>query len=571
MGLRGAFSGILALLAAALIVLPSAAQARVDKSCSAALDSSESLADQLDQGINWTCPASLDAMDASRQALRFDLADLDPADRPAHLVSRIAAFGALSIAWQGDDGHWQTKRMEFGEVEAAYLDRQFAAPLPHEAINSDQVIVAIDEPTQAIPLDYARLEKERPGYSESDRIELLLIAMALGMVLMPLLFDAAFYRVLREPFILWHAAFTLCMAMQLVFTAGLYLTFVSLSVEALRFFTVGSFALMVCTAAMFFAHFIERDCLSPAMRRALTLAGCWMLFAAVIHAPGFDAFGPWPAILFYLSGAPIATTFVFAAWKAWRAGSIYVRYLAIGLTPLFLVAIVRVASFALPGVVTHDMNTLFHVGVVVEVAATALGVATRFLAIKRERDQATTRARALQSLAERDPLTGLLNRRAIEPRFAELHTLGFSTFAVLDLDRFKSINDTHGHTVGDLVLQAVAATIDADEDALAARLGGEEFVLLMRGDDAPQRAERLRQAIPARVARDVDGLGTLVTASMGMITAPRAALPTASFADLYAQADKLLYEAKGQGRNRTVSEQLRAFRRQPDRRKRVAA
>lgn len=570
MGLRGAFSSIMALLAAALFVLPSAAQARVDKSCSAALDSSQPLVDQLGKGISWSCPASLDSMDASRHAIRFDFAYLERADRPAHLVSRIAAFGALNIAWQSEAGHWQTKRMEFGEVEAAYLDRQFAVPLPREAIASDQIVVAIDEPTQAIPLDYARLEMERPGYSESDRIELLLIALALGMVLMPLLFDAAFYRVLREPFILWHAAFTLCMAMQLVFTAGLYLTFVSLSVEALRFFTVGSFALMVCTAAMFFAHFVERDCLSPGLRRALTFAGCWMLFAGVLHAPGVDAFGPWPAMLFYFSGIPIAGTFVVAAWKAWRAGSVYVRYLVVGLTPLFLVAVVRVVSFALPGVVTNDMNTLFHVGVVVEVAATALGVATRFLAIKRERDQATSRASALQTLAERDPLTGLLNRRAIEPRFAELHTMGFETFAIVDLDHFKSVNDSYGHSVGDLVLKAVAATLDADDDALAMRLGGEEFVLLMRGDDAPERAERLRQAIPARVARDVEGLDRLVTASMGMITAPRAAMPKARFGDVFSRADKLLYEAKEQGRNRTMSEKVRAFRRRPERRKQAA-
>lgn len=549
---------------------PAVAEARTEKACSADLADTQALAEQLDRGVSWNCPATGHDIDVVRHSVRFDISSDNPSERPRYLVSRIAAFTSLSLAWRQADGSWASREWGFNEVKAAYLDRQFAVPLPADALASDVVVLAIDAPTQPIPLDYARLQTEPPGYSESDRTELLLIALALGMVLMPLLFDAAFYRVLREPFILWHAAFTLCMACQLVFTSGVYIPFMELSVEQLRFFTVGSFAVMICTAAMFVAHFIEHDRLSDRSRCALKLAGCWMLVAGVFHAPGIDAFGPWPARMFYLSGIPVSAAFAVCAWQAWRAGSIYVRFIIVGLTPLFIVAITRVASFALPGVPTNDLNTLFHIGVVVEVTATALGVATRFLSIRRERDHATSRASALQTLADRDPLTGLLNRRAIESRFRELHQLGFDTLAIIDLDHFKSVNDAHGHTVGDLVLQAVAASIDGDEDAFAVRLGGEEFVLLLRGDNAAERAERVRQKIPSRVARDVEGLGQLVTASMGMITAPRSAMKQAKFEELYSRADKLLYEAKEQGRNRTVSEKVRAFRRMPERRKRNA-
>ncbi len=162
--------------------------------------------------------------------------------------------------------------------------------------------------------------------------------------------------------------------------------------------------------------------------------------------------------------------------------------------------------------------------------------------IKRQRDHARFEADMLERLSQRDALTGLLNRRAIEQNFEKFRAEGYRTLAVLDLDHFKAINDVHGHAVGDAVLKAVAEALEADPQVHAFRLGGEEFVLLVRGEDAQAQAERRRQAIPAVVADAVPGLGRSVTASMGMTDA----LPNAdaAFAELYEQADRLLYDAK---------------------------
>ena len=210
-----------------------------------------------------------------------------------------------------------------------------------------------------------------------------------------------------------------------------------------------------------------------------------------------------------------------------------------------------------------DANGLFHFGIALECVATALGVADRFMIIRRQRDQAVSKARLSEALSERDPLTGLMNRRAIEPRFAELRAQGFDTFALIDLDRFKSVNDTHGHAVGDEVLQAVAQALDADDNVLAMRLGGEEFVLLLRGEDTRRMAEQRRMAIPTRTAILVPGLDRLVTASMGLVEMPDKGLEHAGFNELYIRADELLYQAKEAGRNRAVFEKLVGF---PDRR-----
>src|SRR5690606_19851649 len=111
-----------------------------------------------------------------------------------------------------------------------------------------------------------------------------------------------------------------------------------------------------------------------------------------------------------------------------------------------------------------------------EVLFTMLGMADRFVTMKRERDRARTAADLLEHLSETDPLTGLLNRRAIEQQFERLRTEGFTTLAVIDLDHFKTINDANGHAVGDAVLKAVAEALQAGPNIRAYRLGGEEFV-----------------------------------------------------------------------------------------------
>ena len=200
-----------------------------------------------------------------------------------------------------------------------------------------------------------------------------------------------------------------------------------------------------------------------------------------------------------------------------------------------------------------------YLGTLSETTITAIGVADRFFLMRRERDEALIEAIELERLSVRDPLTGLLNRRAIDERFEELHIGGYETFALVDLDHFKKVNDNEGHTTGDRVLQVVARTLNDDAGTIAMRLGGEEFLLMMRGADAEERAERLRQIVSLRVARELPELSQVVTASMGLLVAPRRALPKAAFSDIYSRADMLLYEAKAQGRNRMVSEKLRAF------------
>jgi diguanylate cyclase (GGDEF)-like protein len=224
---------------------------------------------------------------------------------------------------------------------------------------------------------------------------------------------------------------------------------------------------------------------------------------------------------------------------------------------------VRLVTGVIPWLESNDAMLLFYAGCVCEVLFTTLGVADRFMAIRRQRDEARFEADMFERLSERDALTGLLNRRAIERDFETYRAEGYRALAVLDLDHFKAINDVHGHEVGDAVLKAVAAALQPDPQLQAFRLGGEEFLLLVRGEDAHLRAERRRQAIPAAVSNAVPALGYPVTASMGMTDAPADA--DTGFTELYRQADKLLYDAKPRSRwhkehrTRIRSPAIRAF------------
>jgi len=167
-----------------------------------------------------------------------------------------------------------------------------------------------------------------------------------------------------------------------------------------------------------------------------------------------------------------------------------------------------------------------------------------------------------------------MNRRAIEARFDQLLGQGFHTFALVDLDRFKSINDLHGHQIGDAALVTCAGALRAegDRNSIAVRLGGEEFVVLLRGERTLERAEALRQAIPQRIATEVSGLSLPVTASMGVIVLADGDRHKMAFSEFYARADALMYEAKAAGRNRLAYARLTVFNTAPkNRRKRRAA
>ena len=160
----------------------------------------------------------------------------------------------------------------------------------------------------------------------------------------------------------------------------------------------------------------------------------------------------------------------------------------------------------------------------------------------------------LRQLANYDPLTGLPNRSLFNRRLAEAiasHRNG-RQFAVmfLDLDRFKDINDSLGHAIGDQVLRATGDRLRgiADADHLVARLGGDEFTVIVERMESPQDAYRIAHAILAGFARPLileNGLEFAISPSIGISLFPSDGTDAET---LVRQADTAMYQAKADGR-----------------------
>jgi diguanylate cyclase len=215
-------------------------------------------------------------------------------------------------------------------------------------------------------------------------------------------------------------------------------------------------------------------------------------------------------------------------------------------------ALLAVRLLAPDGAVTGPFALVLRYG---NLAVPMLALALVSFYFRRASTQAERR---MESMASTDPLTGLLNRRSMEERLREA-AHGFQRtgrpFSVVmaDIDRFKRINDLHGHAAGDRVLRAVSSLFGERlraGDALA-RWGGEEFLLLLPETDlatACEVANRLRATAEARLS-ETAGLGDSVTLTFGVATFDRPMRVDACLK----QADDALYAGKAEGRNRVVS------------------
>ncbi|GAA4337139.1 hypothetical protein GCM10023165_15020 [Variovorax defluvii] len=166
------------------------------------------------------------------------------------------------------------------------------------------------------------------------------------------------------------------------------------------------------------------------------------------------------------------------------------------------------------------------------------------------RRQQQENARLLQ-LSRRDPLTGLLNRAGFEAFLEQHRSTEALALLYIDLDRFKAVNDTHGHAVGDQLLQQFARRLQAilRQDDAAARLGGDEFAIALTGADGGTRAQAMADEVvaAARLQFEVADRRLEIGASVGIALG---ADGTVGWHTLIDRADRMLYQAKKAGRGR---------------------
>ncbi len=364
----------------------------------------------------------------------------------------------------------------------------------------------------------------------------------LGFLLLPVFYNIAFFVILRERFLVWQMARVLALVVLTISLSSLPLG---------PWLTGESFARAVLINVLFDCAIaivgpFLRSILEPGMvsRPVFRLLG-WQPWLVALTTPAM-LLDRCPPLYMALRNGLLMSILVlvcFALVQAIARGSRAARFQAAGWS--CLLAVCGVSLFH--DIVLHRPFELFLYALfgalALEMLLTSIGIGDRFMRLKREHDEARASAGLLEQIAQTDPLTGLPNRRAIEARFAASRP---RAVAIVDIDHFKAINDAFGHACGDAVIVAVAAALNAG-DGFAARIGGEEFALLLYSDQSWLELEWLRREVPGHIARALPDLSHAITASAG-ITALDAGV---GFAEALKAADLNLYLAKASGRNRS--------------------
>lgn len=365
-----------------------------------------------------------------------------------------------------------------------------------------------------------------------------------GLCVALIVYNLALWKALRHRFQLAYCAMLLCLLFYAVSSSGA-LAWLLPDIANNQRLTI-NYVMLAWTAAAalaFSRSFFEARVFLGWVGRLTELAmifmvglGVLFLLFAPLHVRAFD-------ILFSLSFAALVGIALPILWRAWRRRSNYLWLFALTWASPLAMVVARVAtSFGLlPWRYWIDNSTIGAMAT--EALLTSLAVAYRIRLLSIERDTAVSQEISTRRLAETDPLTGLLNRRAFldqaigRPLDQQL--------LILDVDHFKQVNEAIGHDGGDDVLRVIARSLRraSPPGTLIARMGGEEFVILADAR-APLDPEALLDAVragPMPYALEV-------TASIGSCTGPLA--DDANWQHLYHHADAALFAAKRAGRNR---------------------
>lgn len=304
-----------------------------------------------------------------------------------------------------------------------------------------------------------------------------------------------------------------------------------------------SLALSATSALWFARTYFEPRVFS----RPLVIASAGVAVALIGSALTFALFAPWQIGLLHRIYSFSFLTMVCIVppvlWRAWRTRSSYLWIFAITWAAPIIFAGVRVANSLnlIRWNFWIDNSTILAMSA--EALLSSLAITYRIRQLSEERDEARVQEMAARALADLDPLTGLLNRRSFLNH--AIGRTGDQMLMIADLDHFKLVNETIGHDGGDEVLRVFARSLRASvpPDALVARIGGEEFAIIVpvnRALDPDRILDRLRTE---RMPFDLT-----VTASIGTSSGPL--LSEIDWKKLYRRADRALYAAKAEGRDR---------------------
>lgn len=389
--------------------------------------------------------------------------------------------------------------------------------------------------------------------SQSSNIALTALYAGFGGLCLGLLvYNLALWGALRHRFQLFYCLMALCLLGYVFSSSGaLSWAFPDLgNNDRLRF----NYLLLGFTGAsalIFARSFFEEQVFAGWLGRfAYVVAGALMGVGLLVFC-----FAP---LNVQIVDAAFTTIFTLLAgvvgptlWRAWRVRSNYLWLFAIGWGAPILTSLLRVLAnyHIIDWSFWLDNSTLLSMAL--EALMSSLAIAYRIKLLRDERDDAIASEVMARRLADTDPLTGLLNRRAFLAQ--AIGRPGEQVLLIADIDHFKRVNETLGHDGGDEVLRLFARTLRSatPAGALVARMGGEEFAILSSAETAIEPEQLLAKLRATRMPFDLK-----VTSSIGACTGPVA--NDLDWKTLYRGADIALFEAKSAGRDRARRSQRQA-------------
>lgn len=473
------------------------------------------------------------------------------------LMVHQSRFDRLAVAFSYADGttRWQQVRAgDYGSHWRTGGQILFEAPDGGAALTA--VTMRFDR-LSGHQFIHARLIPKAEAAMQSAGMAAA-IGAALTLLLISCIYSLSLAFAVRRQYLAWQAAWSGTMLLWGALWSQIHLALVpglagTVTTQICTFLSCLAIALATVSAATA----VDRGRVPKWLRAGTLILGLGVGLAgiplALIRGSSLGLLGDALGLVVL---ADLAAVTVYLGW-AWRRGSVEARdFLAAWGLPMAVLAAIHVV----------DVEDGFWGGgskLLVLVAATwqalwLAAAATRRLGhLRIERDHARSAAAQAQQLARRDPLTGLPNRRgfveSVTPLLERARADNLpAALLLVDIDRFKSINDIYGHDAGDVVLCGIARRIERWEGPMCtvARLGGEEFGLLtigMEGIILGRFAESIRRGIAACDHSATVG-ERLVTASVGVAEVR----PACDFQQLYRLADEALYDAKRGGRNKVV-------------------
>lgn len=385
--------------------------------------------------------------------------------------------------------------------------------------------------------------------SESEDIQRWLVALYAafgGLSLALLAYNLALWTVLRHRFQLTYSLMVASLMAYTFTSSSLAMRFIPAleNNDRVRI----NYILLSLTAIAglrFIQEFFGPRVIGPRLRRTIGLASVVGLGTALAFAALAPTLGWLLDRLYFAANAAMLMLVFPIIWAAWRAKVHYFWLFVLAWSAPLVVSVMRAA---------HGLGLLGYsfwldngnlVALSIESLLSTMLIVARLRELASERDRAQASEQSALRLANADPLTGLLNRRA----FIHLAVGRPAAHRLLlvDIDHFKAINDRLGHDAGDDVLCAVAEVLQScrPPESLAVRLGGEEFALLV---PLQHQRECPPERILEAIRRKAMPLGWKVTVSLGF--ADGKVTSEEDWKRLYRLADAALYRAKADGRDR---------------------